>query len=124
MELIRIQGEFWISRLEPAARIVEDSRATFFSATRTSDELSVVASAPIEGARVEGPWHAFRVVGSLDFALTGVLNRLTTPLAEAGISVFALSTFDTDYLLVRTDRSAAAIDAWATAGFALDEASD
>ena len=69
---------------------------------RTAEELSLVCApgrAP-DGSRVEGPWRVLRVAGTLDFALTGVLHALTAPLAAAGISVFAVSTFDTDYLLV------------------------
>jgi hypothetical protein len=53
------------------------------------------------GARVQVGWRGFRVAGVLDFGLTGVLAGLTTPIATAGVSVFALSTFDTDYVLVR-----------------------
>ena len=52
------------------------------------------------GVRSEGPFAALRVAGTLDFALTGILASLTAPLAEADVSAFALSTFDTDYLLV------------------------
>lgn len=54
-----------------------------------------------KGARAESGWRAFRVAGTLDFALTGVLAALATPLAAAGVSIFAVSTFDTDYVLVK-----------------------
>ncbi len=70
---------------------------------RTAEELSLVCrddEVP-EGVRAERGWRAFKVEGPLDFALTGILAGLAAPLAEAGISVFAISTFDTDYLLVR-----------------------
>lgn len=90
----------------------------FVSVTRTSSELSIVCPADMApaGARVEGPWQAYAVDGTLDFAMVGVLVRLTTPLAAAGISVFAVSTFDTDYLLVPAARSEAAVRAWLAAG--------
>ncbi len=68
------------------------------------------AAAPTE-ARVEGPFAALRVEGTLDFALVGILSRLCGALAEAGVSVFALSTFDTDYLLVREAQRSSAIEA-------------
>ena len=55
------------------------------------------------GSRVERDWRALTVAGPLDFALVGVLAALTMPLAGAGISIFALSTFDTDHLLVKSD---------------------
>ena len=76
----------------------------FVSVSRTRDELSVVcpeARVP-EDAQAERGWRGFKVEGPLDFALTGILARLAVPLAEAGISIFAMSTYDTDYLLVRT----------------------
>lgn len=75
----------------------------FFSVTQTSRELSVVLEeryAP-EDARVEGGWRCFEVAGPLAFSEVGVLSALAAPLAEADISIFALSTFDTDYLLLK-----------------------
>lgn len=122
MELVGVLGALWISRLQPGAHVSDEADSPFFSVTRTADEVSVVGSAPVDGARVEGPWRAFRVAGVLDFSLTGVLHELTKPLADAAISVFALSTFDTDYLLVRTDRAAAAVKAWIDAGYRVVEA--
>ncbi len=70
---------------------------------RTAEELSLVCREDElpEGVRAERGWRAFKVGGPLDFALTGILAGLAAPLAEAGISIFAISTFDTDYLLVR-----------------------
>src|SRR5262245_59886953 len=75
----------------------------FVSVTRTQDELSVVcrAGAVPPGVRHEPGWSCLRVAGTLDFALVGALSSLVGPLAAAGVSVFAVSTFDTDYLLVR-----------------------
>ena len=75
----------------------------FVTVSRTRDELSIVcpeARLPTD-AQAERGWRGFKVEGPLDFALTGILARLAAPLAEAGISIFAISTYDTDYLLVR-----------------------
>jgi len=75
----------------------------FVSVTRTADELSVVCpqkAVPPE-TRCESGWRCLRVAGTLDFATVGIVASLTTPLAEAGISVFVLSTYDSDYLMVR-----------------------
>lgn len=71
------------------------------------------------GARVEGPFAALRVAGTLDFSLTGVMAGLAGPLAEAGLSVLAISTYDTDYLLVRRDELEAAAEALRGAGHAV-----
>ncbi len=99
-------------------RAVVASRAPLVSVTRTDAELSIVCPKDLvpPGARVEAPWHAYAVDGTLDFALVGILVRLTTPLASAGISVFAISTFDTDYLLVPAASADAAVRAWLSAG--------
>jgi hypothetical protein len=70
---------------------------------RTGDELSIVCAerAVPEGVRAERGFRALRVVGTLDFALTGILAAIAAPLAREGVSIFAVSTFDTDYVLVR-----------------------
>lgn len=77
----------------------------FKSLTWTSEECSVVAltdQLDLKGAiAVEEGWSLIQVTGVLDFALTGILTQLANPLAEAGISIFALSTYNTDYLLVK-----------------------
>jgi len=77
----------------------------FCSVTRTPTEISIVCEYPPDVCtKVESGWCALEIVGPLDFALTGVLASFATPLAAAGISIFAISTFDTDYLLVKKDR--------------------
>ena len=72
---------------------------------------------PADVARCEKGWRAIRFCGSLDFALTGVLARAARVLADAGISIFALSTFETDYILVRSARLDDARRALAEAGY-------
>jgi hypothetical protein len=69
--------------------------------------------------RCEGGWRALRVAGSLDFSLVGVLAGLLDPLARAGVSVFVLSTFDTDYLLVKGHDLEKALAALRRAGHAV-----
>ena len=81
------------------------SEGGFVSITRTHDELSVVcdeAAAP-EGVARQAGWRCLQVLGPLDLSLVGVLASLIEPLAAAQLSVFAVSTYDTDYLLVRDD---------------------
>ncbi len=68
------------------------------------------------GARVEPDWRALSVVGPLDLSLIGIIGSLTTLLAEAGVSVFVLSTFDTDHVLIKEDAMDMAIDALRDAG--------
>ncbi len=90
----------------PAGAAVETSptESSLWSLTRTAGETSLVcaaADAPA-GSTVEAGWAALAVDGPLDFGLTGVIAELTVPLADAGISVFVISTYDTDLVLVRS----------------------
>ncbi len=86
--------------------------ASLVSVTLTRDELSLVVpeDAAPESAQIAGGWRALRVAGVLDFALTGVLASLAAPLADAGISIFAVSTYDTDYLLIPATNLTTALD--------------
>ena len=77
----------------------------FYSITRTEEELSIVcfeASVPPD-IRAEKGWKALKIEGSFDFNTSGILNSLLKPLAEADISVFVVSTFTTDYVLVKEE---------------------
>ena len=86
----------------PPGSSVPAPAGEFFSVTVTSHETSIVCQQPPPGAtQVEAGWIALEVIGPLPFSLTGVLASLTVPLAEAGVPVFAISTFDTDYLLIK-----------------------
>jgi hypothetical protein len=104
VNLLLLPGRYAVCRLPPDAPLPSwGVGREFSSATRTPDELSVVCweeTVPA-GVRCERGWRCLRVAGTLDFSLVGVLASLTAPLAAAGVSVFALSTFDTDYLFVR-----------------------
>lgn len=114
-----LAAELAVVRLAQTDEIPDWARhGTFASATRTGNELSLVCEferVP-EGQRREGPFRAFEVAGPLDFALTGILAALLAPLAEAAISIFAVSTFDTDYVLVKADRLEAAASVLRAAG--------
>lgn len=93
----------------------------FYNLSRTSDELSIVCPSDIVLAapQSEGGWRAIKVQGPLDFSLIGLLADMATVLAKAGVSIFALSTFDTDYILVKDDALAAAMAALQAAGYPL-----
>jgi putative acetyltransferase len=112
--LLALAGTFAVCKLEPTVPIPPWATADeFFSITRTGDELSIVCrqDAVPEGINCERGWRCWRVAGTIPFSVVGVLASLTAPLAEAGICVFAISTFDTDYLLVKERDRMAALDA-------------
>ena len=97
---------YCICRLDPQADIPPWALVgEFFSITRTKEELSLVCSQQVvpAGVQCEKGYRCIMVLGPLDFSLSGILASLTASLAEAGISVFAISTFHTDYLLVKAD---------------------
>ena len=119
LELSLLPGLFAVCRLDPDASIPPWAlQGGFFSATRTPDELSIVCNQTLvpAGVRHERGWRLFKVHGPFDFSQVGVLASLVGPLAEAGISLFTVSTFDTDYLLVASDNVEAAIAALVKAG--------
>ncbi|AWK87993.1 ACT domain-containing protein [Azospirillum thermophilum] len=82
-----------------------DWTAPLVSVTRTGEELSILcdeARIP-DGVKAERGWRAFKVQGPLDVSLFGILARIAVPLAQAHVPIFAMSTYDTDYVLVRAD---------------------
>ena len=119
LNLSVIKQTLAVCRLEPDAPIPDWAMgAAFLSVTRTADELSLVVPEECVAGdiRSERGWFALKVAGPLDFTLTGVLASLAAPLAEAGVSIFAISTFDTDYLMVKTADLEAALEALMRAG--------
>ncbi len=108
-----------ICRLDPEDDIDDfDPSDGFLSLTFTEDEISLVCEEAVApaGGQCDRGWRCLRVDGPLDFELVGVLASLTRALADAGISVFAISTYETDYLLVRGTTIERAIEALAGAG--------
>jgi len=112
-----------ICRLSPEAQIPDwaSNKADFTSITRTNEELSIICpeSYTPPTAKQESGYRLIKVAGPLDFSLTGILASLASPLAKAGISIIAISTFDTDYLIVKEDKLEEAIKALRLAGHSL-----
>jgi hypothetical protein len=108
MNLTILQGTYAICRFSTNETIPQQIYASsFYSITKTVEEISIVVEeslVPDKTSKVEKNWRIFKVEGPLDFGLTGILNSLTRPIAEAGISIFAISTFDTDYIMVKESK--------------------
>jgi hypothetical protein len=121
-ELSFLNGRLSVCRLDAGEDIPAWAmRGGFYSVTRTQDELSVVcdeASVP-DGVTCSRGYAALMVQGPLDFSLVGILSSISVALAEAGVSIFALSTYDTDSILMRESDKAAAAEALAKAGYAI-----
>ena len=112
-------GRWAACRLPAGSRVPEPPAGVrLWSATVSAREVSLVVPEghEPEAARVQAGFAALEVEGPLDFSLTGILAGLATTLADAGVPLLALSTFDTDWLLVREERLGDARDALAAAG--------
>ena len=98
-----LPGNYLICRFDPGEPVPEWAGGEFVSVTRTRDELSIVCRDEEVPADVQSEpgWRSLRIAGTLDFSLVGVIARITTVLADTGVSVLVISTFDTDYFLVR-----------------------
>lgn len=119
-----LAGELAVARLDGDAAlpdwasVASAGEAELLTVVRTQSELSVVCPGDRvpAGVRAERGWRALVVAGTLDLALTGVLASLAVPLARAGVAIFAIATYDTDYVLVRSERLGDAVEALRGAG--------
>ncbi|MBP1743414.1 MAG: amino acid-binding protein [Firmicutes bacterium] len=115
-----LEGQYVVCRLDKNALFPEWANSNdFFSITRTTDELSIVCpqeNIPDE-VKCEKDWRVFKIEGPLDFSLIGILAPISTILATAGVSIFAVSTFDTDYILVKNKDISCAVKALGDKGY-------
>ena len=106
LQLFILPQELAICRFPPDTPLPEAlSQSPFWSVTRTKSELSIVLPEVMVSKdwKAEKGWRAIGIEGVLAFGLTGILSSLAAPLAASNISIFAISTFDTDYILVRSE---------------------
>ena len=118
-ELTLLPERFAISRLAATAPIPEwATQGSLFSVTRTREELSIVCEQSRVPASVRSQlgWSILKVHGPFDLMETGVLSSLASPLAEANLSLFTISTFDTDYLLIASETLSTALSTLEGAG--------
>lgn len=118
MKLRIIPGDFAVSKIVHIVDApIEDD---FWFLSRTDEEISLVCrteSLPDTATDVESGWSLLGIEGMLDFSLTGILARISGVLADAGVSIFAVSTFNTDYVLVKSDVLPRACEALRAAGY-------
>ncbi|SHJ28826.1 hypothetical protein SAMN02745751_02197 [Dethiosulfatibacter aminovorans DSM 17477] len=119
LKISLLRDKYAVCRLNRNERIPEWAyRGDFFSITRTDDELSLVCLQENvdledfgEDAECEKEWRIFKVEGPLDFSLVGILANLSCIMKEAGVSIFAVSTYDTDYIMVKEEKVKEAVNA-------------
>ena len=118
MEIKALAELFSVCKVADAAQI--DLNKNFCFAAKTDEELSLVCPTKdvpgVTSERDDG-WRAFRIQGTLDFSLIGILAKISTILAEHRIGIFAISTFNTDYILVRQDKEQEAVRVLSAAGY-------
>ena len=118
MELKRIEGSFSVCKVENFREVDLEDDYCFIG--KTDEERSVVClteKCPLQTIERDDGWKAFRVQGVLDFSLIGILSKLSTILAENKIGIFAISTYNTDYILTKEENYEKALQVLGAAGY-------
>ena len=122
MDLKRIEGQLTVCKLKSTADI--DLNQDFYFIGKTDEEISLVCKTedtPTETLERDDGWQAFRIQGTLDFSLIGILSKISSILAENKIGIFAVSTYNTDYILVKKENFDAALMALDKNGYNIAE---
>lgn len=115
-----LKEKYGVCRLDKTELIPQWAQnGDFFSITRTAEELSIVCSEDNipDGIKCERAWKVLKIEGTLDFSLIGILASISTILAHKGISIFAISTYDTDYILIKNNSIDNAINSLIMEGY-------
>lgn len=118
MRLKKLPYNLTVSKLNDISAI--NTSTEFFFLGRTDEELSLVCrteDTPANTTERDDGWRGFRIEGVLDFSLIGILSKISTILAENHIGIFAVSTYNTDYILVKAENFDRAMDALSAAGY-------
>ena len=118
MKLKALPDAFTVCKLADASAI--DLSQDFFFLSRTDEELSLVCrteAVPANTTDRDDGWRGFRIEGVLDFSLIGILSKISAILAENGIGIFAVSTYNTDYILVKDENFSRALQVLAEKGY-------
>ena len=120
MEIKRFEADFSVCKIGNYANAKIDAEFCFIG--KTDEELSLVcltADVPEQVIEREDGWKAFRIQGVLDFSLIGILAKISGLLAEQNIGIFAISTYQTDYILTKAENYERALQTLADAGYAI-----
>ncbi len=118
MELKRIEYDFSVCKVKDITGINFEGEYCFIG--KTDEELSLVcptSDVPDNTTAIDDGWRAFRVEGTLDFSLVGILSKISSILAQNSIGIFAVSTYNTDYILTKSGNYEKALDALSAAGY-------
>ena len=118
MKLEKLPHRFTVCKLGDLSNF--DPKTDFYFLGKTDEEISLVCkteNTPEKTVAREDGWRAFRIVGTLDFSLVGILSELSAILAKNKIGIFAVSTYNTDYVLVKAENFEKAENALSLAGY-------
>ena len=116
MEIKKIDEEFSVCQVEDYTYVNLDSEYCFIG--KTDEEMVCpVSEVPANAIKRDDGWRAFRIQGVLDFSLIGILAKIASVLADNGISIFAVSTYNTDYVMVKKENFQDALEVLAAAGY-------
>ena len=123
LKLKILEGEFSIYRFSSSTKIPDITyESSFYTISKTDDELSIVCESKIklQADESEHNWRCFKVLGPLDFSLTGIISKISSTFAESKISIFAISTYDTDYILVKSQQVELAKESLIKSGYPIE----
>ena len=122
MNLKKLDHDLTVCKLSEKAKI--DLNKDFYFLGKTDEELSLVCKTedtPADTIERDDGWKGFRIQGTLDFSLIGILSKLSSILAENKIGIFAVSTFNTDYILVKSENFTRALNVLSSAGYEIEQ---
>ena len=118
MEIKRIEQDFTVCQVKDYSLVNLDSEYSFIEKTDEEKSLVCITSeVPENTIQRDDGWKAFRIQGVLDFSLIGILAKIATVLADNGISIFAVSTYNTDYVLIKKENYQKALNILQTTGY-------
>ena len=120
MELKKLNRDFSVCKVKDYSHVNLDAKYLFIG--KTDEERSIVCATeevPDNVIQQEDGWQGFRIQGNLDFALVGILSKISAILADHGISIFALSTYNTDYVLIKKESYQEAMDLLEAFGYTI-----
>lgn len=124
LTFILMDGIFSLCRLAPLDSIPSWALSSdFYTISKTSDELSIVCESQYvpAGIKQDGNWKLLKIASVLDFSLTGITAKFSTALANAGVNLCVIATYETDYILVKQEKMQTAITALQLAGFMVQQ---
>lgn len=122
MEIKRIEQDFTVCQVKDYSLVNLDSEYSFIEKTDEEKSLVCITSeVPENTIQRDDGWKAFRIQGVLDFSLIGILAKIATILADNGISIFAVSTYNTDYVLIKKENYQKALEVLQTTGYKITD---